>query len=417
MYANVNGVEPAEVAPANDLDRWALSRLAATVDDRHRAAGRVRRDPRRPGDRRVRRRPLELVRAPLAPPLLGRRPGRVLDAAHLPGDRHEAARAVRPVHRRRDLRQPRRLRAVGPPRGLAEGRRARRGPRVRDGDRPRDGPARPGRARPGEAQGPPAAARRRRRRRRRPSAPRSSAWPTSRSRSSTSRSCATSRRPTSSAPTRSSPTTARSARASASRCRRSRPPSPPWTRSTSPSALRDGGRVGISIDGHDHELDADDLMLAMKPLDGYQLEREGSHAVALELELDDALKREGLAREIVHAIQAARKSAGPAGRGPDRAGPGRRRPVARSGGRARGLRGAGDARCQRVATTGPPASSPCRSRGSRCTSRFEKQSTEGGGGYRRPFRVSLTSSGSLAGLPTSVVPSTDRQGTGSGEGG
>ena len=76
------------------------------------------------------------------------------------------------------------------------------------------------------------------------------------------------------------------------------------------SALRDGGRVGVSIDGHDHELDSDDLMLAMKPLDGYQLEREGSHAVALELELDDELRREGLAREIVHAIQNARKTAG-----------------------------------------------------------------------------------------------------------
>src|SRR4051794_40166947 len=76
------------------------------------------------------------------------------------------------------------------------------------------------------------------------------------------------------------------------------------------SALREGARVGVSIDGHDHELDADDLMLAMKPLEGYQLEREGSHAVALELELDDELRREGLAREIVHAIQNARKSAG-----------------------------------------------------------------------------------------------------------
>ena len=75
-------------------------------------------------------------------------------------------------------------------------------------------------------------------------------------------------------------------------------------------ALRDGGRVGISVDGHDHELDADDLMLAMQPLDGYQLEREGSHAVALELELDEELRREGLAREIVHAVQSARKGAG-----------------------------------------------------------------------------------------------------------
>ena len=32
--------------------------------------------------------------------------------------------------------------------------------------------------------------------------------------------------------------------------------------------------------------------------------------VALDLALDDELRREGLAREIVHAVQAARKSAG-----------------------------------------------------------------------------------------------------------
>jgi isoleucyl-tRNA synthetase len=68
--------------------------------------------------------------------------------------------------------------------------------------------------------------------------------------------------------------------------------------------------VAVSIEGSDHELDSDDLMLAMKPLEGYQLEREGSHAVALELELDDELRREGLAREIVHAVQIARKDAG-----------------------------------------------------------------------------------------------------------
>ena len=76
------------------------------------------------------------------------------------------------------------------------------------------------------------------------------------------------------------------------------------------AALRDHGRVAISIDGHDHELGADDLTLAMQPLEGYQLEREGSHAVALDLELDDELRREGLAREVVHAVQNARKSAG-----------------------------------------------------------------------------------------------------------
>jgi isoleucyl-tRNA synthetase len=76
------------------------------------------------------------------------------------------------------------------------------------------------------------------------------------------------------------------------------------------SALRAGGRVGIHLEGEDHELGKDDLLLAMKPLEGYQLEREGSHAVALELELDDELRREGLAREVVHAVQVARKSGG-----------------------------------------------------------------------------------------------------------
>jgi isoleucyl-tRNA synthetase len=48
----------------------------------------------------------------------------------------------------------------------------------------------------------------------------------------------------------------------------------------------------------------------MRPLEGYQLEREGSHAVALELDLDDDLRREMLAREVVHAVQNARKAAG-----------------------------------------------------------------------------------------------------------
>jgi isoleucyl-tRNA synthetase len=76
------------------------------------------------------------------------------------------------------------------------------------------------------------------------------------------------------------------------------------------AALSDDERVGVNVDGHEHELGADDLLLAMRPLEGYQLEREGSHAVALELELDDELVREGLAREIVHAVQNARKTAG-----------------------------------------------------------------------------------------------------------
>jgi isoleucyl-tRNA synthetase len=76
------------------------------------------------------------------------------------------------------------------------------------------------------------------------------------------------------------------------------------------AVVREGGRVGLNVDGHEHELGPDDLMLAMRPLDGYQVEREGSHAVALELELDEELKREMIAREVIHAVQNARKAAG-----------------------------------------------------------------------------------------------------------
>jgi len=74
--------------------------------------------------------------------------------------------------------------------------------------------------------------------------------------------------------------------------------------------LRAGRQVGLSIGGRDHQLGADDVQLSLRPIDGYQLEREGSHAVALELTLDDELRCEGLAREVIHAVQAARKSAG-----------------------------------------------------------------------------------------------------------
>jgi isoleucyl-tRNA synthetase len=74
--------------------------------------------------------------------------------------------------------------------------------------------------------------------------------------------------------------------------------------------LRDGGSVAITIGGQDHELSADDVLIAMQPLEGYELEREGSHAVALELGIDDDLRDEGWAREVVHAVQGARRDAG-----------------------------------------------------------------------------------------------------------
>jgi len=74
--------------------------------------------------------------------------------------------------------------------------------------------------------------------------------------------------------------------------------------------MANGGEVGINVEGDEHTLGPDEVTLALQPLEGYEVEAEAGHAVALQLELDDELRREGLAREIVHAVQIARKDAG-----------------------------------------------------------------------------------------------------------
>jgi isoleucyl-tRNA synthetase len=76
----------------------------------------------------------------------------------------------------------------------------------------------------------------------------------------------------------------------------------------------DGGegdeKIGITVAGREHTLSAGDVILTMRAPDGYSVEREGAHAVALDLAIDEDLREEGYAREIVHAVQNARKTAG-----------------------------------------------------------------------------------------------------------
>ncbi len=76
------------------------------------------------------------------------------------------------------------------------------------------------------------------------------------------------------------------------------------------AVMADGGEVGINVDGDEHTIGTDEVTLSLQPLEGYEVEAEAGHAVALQLELDDELRQEGLAREIVHAVQNARKDAG-----------------------------------------------------------------------------------------------------------
>ena len=75
-------------------------------------------------------------------------------------------------------------------------------------------------------------------------------------------------------------------------------------------AINDDRPVGINVDGHEHNLQPGDITLVLQPLEGYQVEAAAGHAVALALEIDEGLRAEGLAREIVHAVQSARREAG-----------------------------------------------------------------------------------------------------------
>jgi isoleucyl-tRNA synthetase len=71
-----------------------------------------------------------------------------------------------------------------------------------------------------------------------------------------------------------------------------------------------GVELGVTVAGREHILTAADVILTMRAPEGYSVEREGAHAVGLDLAIDDELRGEGYAREIVHAVQTARKTAG-----------------------------------------------------------------------------------------------------------
>src|SRR5206468_2217364 len=47
--------------------------------------------------------------------------------------------------------------------------------------------------------------------------------------------------------------------------------------------LRGRGTVGIIVDGEEQPLALDDVQMVLQPLEGYQVERAGTHAVALNL--------------------------------------------------------------------------------------------------------------------------------------
>ncbi|MDQ3218643.1 MAG: isoleucine--tRNA ligase [Actinomycetota bacterium] len=75
-------------------------------------------------------------------------------------------------------------------------------------------------------------------------------------------------------------------------------------------SLESTGNAIVDLDGEPVSLSADELDVRIEGREGFSLAREGAYGVALDLELDGELIAEGIAREVVRAVQELRKSSG-----------------------------------------------------------------------------------------------------------
>jgi isoleucyl-tRNA synthetase len=75
--------------------------------------------------------------------------------------------------------------------------------------------------------------------------------------------------------------------------------------------LRAGDRVELAVEGLGQvELGPEETQVVEEPVTGWRVVRDGPTAVALDLEVSPALRLEGLARDLVRAVQDLRKAAG-----------------------------------------------------------------------------------------------------------
>ena len=86
-----------------------------------------------------------------------------------------------------------------------------------------------------------------------------------------------------------------------------------WPRSTVPRRPRRSRRAAPSpstLGGEPVELSPDDVQLRVRGQQGFAVSREGGEVVALDLTLDESLRKRGLAREVVRLVQDLRKTSG-----------------------------------------------------------------------------------------------------------
>ena len=76
------------------------------------------------------------------------------------------------------------------------------------------------------------------------------------------------------------------------------------------SALQTAGSINVSVDGQDVTVEAADVEIISEDIPGWLVSNEGNLTVALEVELNDELRNEGMARELINRIQNIRKDNG-----------------------------------------------------------------------------------------------------------
>jgi isoleucyl-tRNA synthetase len=74
--------------------------------------------------------------------------------------------------------------------------------------------------------------------------------------------------------------------------------------------LEKNGTIAISVEGQDVIVEAVDVDIISEDIPGWLVANEGNLTVALEVELTDELKNEGMARELINRIQNIRKESG-----------------------------------------------------------------------------------------------------------
>ncbi len=74
--------------------------------------------------------------------------------------------------------------------------------------------------------------------------------------------------------------------------------------------LETSGKIAFEVAGQPITVDAADVEIISEDIPGWLVSNEGNLTVALEVELTDSLRQEGMARELVNRIQNLRKESG-----------------------------------------------------------------------------------------------------------